>query len=55
MFAPVVEKDYGDGKERFLTDRPIELLKRGEGINSVPLMSGTTADEIAFYAYCKCI
>lgn len=50
LFAPVVEGDYGDGEERFLTDKPIELLKRGE-VNSVPLMSGTTADEIAFYAY----
>lgn len=48
----MVEKDYGNGEERFLTDNPIELLKRGE-INSVPLISGSTADEIAAYAYSK--
>ena len=52
VFSPVVEKDYGDGEERFLTDEPLELLKRGE-INSVPLIISVTANELDFNAYCK--
>lgn len=52
LFAPVVENDYGDSQERFLTDEPIELLKKGE-INSVPLIIGMTADEMTHISYSK--
>ena len=52
IFSAVVEKDYGDSEERFLTDEPLELIKRGD-IAPVPLIIGTTTNEFDYMPYCK--
>lgn len=41
-----MEKDYGDGEERFLTEEPWDLIKAGKFVN-VPIMIGVTKDEFA--------
>ena len=46
----MVEKDYGDGEERFLTDEPIDLIQRGEFAH-VPLILGVTRDEFSYQSY----
>ncbi|XP_067006682.2 juvenile hormone esterase [Anabrus simplex] len=47
VFGPVVEPDFGDGAERFLTADPQELLLAGN-FSKVPLMIGHTTLEFAW-------
>lgn len=52
IFAPVIEPEYKDGGERFLTADPLHLLQTGQ-FKHVPLIAGVTADEVSFRALCK--
>uniref|UniRef100_A0A1B6DM88 Carboxylic ester hydrolase n=1 Tax=Clastoptera arizonana TaxID=38151 RepID=A0A1B6DM88_9HEMI len=47
IFAPVIEKDFGDGVERFLTADPLHLIQTKQ-FAQVPLITGITTDEISY-------
>ncbi|CAH1958126.1 unnamed protein product [Acanthoscelides obtectus] len=49
IWSPVVEPDVG--QERFLTDDPIHLIKKGQILTKVPLIIGQTKDEFAANAF----
>lgn len=46
MWMPVVEKDFG--QDRFLTDEPSELFRKGN-FNKVSVMVGRTTDEFTSF------
>ncbi|XP_046991019.1 esterase E4-like [Schistocerca americana] len=49
VFGVIVEKDFGDGADRFITVDPTEQLLSGD-FAQVPLITGTTKDEFSWIA-----
>nr|AHJ81335.1 carboxylesterase [Locusta migratoria] len=47
IFGVVIEEDFGDGAERFMTADPTEQLLSGD-FAQVPLIAGTTKDEFTW-------
>lgn len=50
LWKPVIEPDFG--RERFLTEDPTSLFKRGD-FASVPILAGITKYEILYHAISK--
>lgn len=50
LWAPVVEPDFG--QERFLTDNPTRLFRKGQ-FARVPVIAGITELEFAYPAVCN--
>ena len=49
MFAPTVEEYFKDSKDTFISDLPINILRRGDA-HKIPWMAGVNSEEGLLYS-----